>query len=66
MEYRHKDFKNPYGDEWWTTSCQHQYNLGESFEAGYSYALEHILSLLEEKAPSSVVIDILSGYECKR
>ena len=36
------------------------------YEAGADAMGEHILSLLKEKAPSSVIIDILSGYECKR
>ena len=35
-------------------------------EEGASAMGDHILSLLKEKAPSSVIIDILSGYECKR
>ena len=31
--------KNPYGDEWWTSACQHQYNLGEAYQRGVNEAL---------------------------
>ena len=38
--YRPKGFKNPYGEEWFTSSCQHQYNLGEAYELGFNACLE--------------------------
>ncbi len=61
MEYRHERWKNPHPDysqltnEW----PYNQHDLYDACEFGYSAAVEHILSLLKEKAPSSVIIDIL-------
>ncbi len=70
MEYRGKDWKNPYkGISAWSPEKigrSKQYLIDNVYEEGASAMGEHILSLLKEKAPSSVIIDILSGYECKR
>ncbi len=38
--WRPDDFKNPYGDEWYLSACQHQYNLGEAYETGFNDCLE--------------------------
>jgi|TARA_R100001530_G_C4306603_1_gene151844 hypothetical protein len=60
MEHRPPDYKNPYPDD----PGEHiRGDVHTAYEAGYSDAGDHILSLLKEKAPSSVVIDIL---ECRK
>lgn len=38
--WRPENFKNPYGEEWFMSSCQHQYNLGEAYEQGFNDAIE--------------------------
>ena len=40
MSWRPKGFKKPYGDEWFVSACQHQYNLGEAYETGFNDCLE--------------------------
>ncbi|KKM70535.1 hypothetical protein LCGC14_1439740 [marine sediment metagenome] len=77
MEYRPLDYKNKYKiliessmeirpstfDRLSPTDQMRMMGMSEGYEEGYSAAVEHILSLLKEKARSSVIIDIL---ECKR
>ena len=57
--WRHEGFVNPYGDEWWTSVCQHQYDRGEAYETGYNACLEALEPLIRKIAPSSKLIDIL-------
>lgn len=45
--WRHKGFTNPYGNEWFLTSCQHQYKLGEAYESGYNDCLNAVVEYLE-------------------
>ncbi|KKL86716.1 hypothetical protein LCGC14_1941940 [marine sediment metagenome] len=72
MEYRPPFWENPYFDNGEVPNIPEEVipslrtMLHRAWEGGASCMREHILSLLKEKAPSSVVIDILSGYECKR
>ena len=75
MEYRPLDYKNPYKiivessleirpstfDMMSPTDKVRFMGMLEGFEKGYSAAVEHILSLLKEKARASVIIDILEG-----
>ena len=56
MKYRPPDYENPYKD--WIED-RDAFICNGAYELGYSDAGEHILSLLKEKAPSSVVVDIL-------
>ena len=70
MEYRPPDYKNPYQEHVdyeksqdlsiiEMSRVQFEWKKLGAYELGYSDAGEHILSLLKEKAPSSVIIDIL-------
>ena len=64
MKYRPKRiWRNPYkGISAWSPGhpCK-QYLVDTVYEEGASAMGEHILSLLKEKAKSSVIIDILEG-----
>ncbi len=55
MEYRGKDWINPYLQQ----DDSGDFVNSRVFEAGASAMGEHILSLLKEKARASVIIDIL-------
>lgn len=58
--WRHKGFVNPYGSEWFTSACQHQYNLGSAYEQGYNDAIEALLKYLEDnKMVTSPILDNL-------
>ncbi len=65
MEYRGKDWNNPYPNRHYTEVGELQWEIDQkqrsAYESGASAMGEHILSLLKEKAPSSVVVDILEG-----
>ena len=71
MEYRPECLKNPHtpmsNKPFIDLADSHFRGISDdkywAWEAGASAMGEHILSLLKEKAPSSVIIDIL---ECKR
>jgi len=62
--WRPDDFKNPYGDEWFMSSCNHQYALGESYEQGFNDCIQSLEPLIRKIAPSSKLVDIL--YEVKK
>ena len=47
-KWRHENFKNPYGEEWYTSACQHQYNLGEAYETGYNDCLDALFKMAKE------------------
>ena len=63
--WRHEGFENPYGEEWFTSSYQHQYHLGEAYETGYNDCLEAIKLLIKKIAPFSKLMDILE-IECQQ
>ena len=55
--WRHKGFRNPYGDEWFTSGCTHQYNLGEAYERGYNDCIRALFKLADESPTKTFVID---------
>ncbi len=61
--WRPPDFQNPYGNEWFTSSCRHQYSLGEAYETGYNDALEALFKLARESPTGTFIIDA-KVYNC--
>ena len=55
--WRRKGFVNPYGKEWYTSSCQHQYNLGEAYEKGYNDCLKALFEMAKESPTGTFIID---------
>lgn len=65
MNYRPKDLENPYPNQHYTEVGELQWEMDQkqrsAYEAGGDAMAEHILKLLKDKAPSSVIIDIMEG-----
>ena len=73
MEYRPPDYKNPFIISVLREKPRQAGTITSSegftkhkipdpvYEAGWDTAVEHILSLLKDKARASVIIDILEG-----
>ena len=65
--WRQKNFTNPYGAEWFTSSCQHQYSLGEAYEEGYNEAISAILEELMSRrvVTNDLVNEFMEGFPIK-
>ena len=55
--WRDKNFKNPYGNEWYMSSCPQQYARGEAYETGYNDCLNALFKLAKESPTGTFVID---------